>query len=104
MNGKRRFFQIALELKTRGLDKLLVLRFFGLDGILSEICEVPDGAQVDIEHHVGVRQKAGGFRGGALAEVDGISDGRYDEQHDHEHDQIPGTRPHKWGRSNFAGG
>ncbi len=62
MDGEGGLVQIALELKTRLLDKLLV---FGLAGNRRQLAggvECPNPLQIDVEEAVGAREQAGRLR------------------------------------------
>src|SRR6266849_10178109 len=97
MDGKRGLVQIALELKTRGLDELLVLLFVG--NLRHLPCDVgaPHPLQVDVKIAVRPRKQSGRFGRGVLAQHDYQGNGGCDQHHAEQNGEST-SYAHEYGR------
>ena len=80
MNGKRSLVQVALELKARFLDELLVFRIVGNVRQMAGDVGAAHPLQIDVKVAIRAGQQAGRFGRGMLAQRNCQRDGRGDQQ------------------------
>ncbi len=90
------FVEIALKAEAGILDEFVVAGGKFGQRLLIEGGEAAHGAEVNVDHSIGFRQQARGFRGGALAQQNGGADGGNDQQHTKRDDEDAAAGSHIW--------
>jgi hypothetical protein len=96
VDGERGLVEIALELKSGLLDKLLVFRLARNRRQLAGGVEGANPFQVDVEETVGAGEQAGGFRRSLLAQEHDQRDAGCDQQNGQGNEEMASNAHRIW--------
>jgi hypothetical protein len=94
VDSKRGFVEVTFELKTGGLDELVVFGVGLRSDSFAEGCQAPNCLQIDVDVSVGFGQQAYGFGRAAVPKVEDDADGGYDEDNDKGDNKASGSFSH----------
>ncbi len=90
--------EVALKFEAGLVDELFILRLAIGDGLLAEVGQQPHRFEIDIEHRVRIRQKAGDFRRSAFSQPQGGGN-RHDDENNGEDRPRACSCDFAWSRS-----